>query len=605
MEIILPNSTVKCQTLVDILRYRASSTPNKVIYTFLSDGEGNPQTMTYAELDQLAKAIAATLQNKQITPGDRAILICPPGLEIIAAFFGCLYAGVIAVPTYPPENIKYLEKLSAIIDDTKPKVILSETEFIKQFKKLNIFKTVNKIPLLGSFLKRLAENAINISNWDIMDLPWIVTDSIPQDIADFWQDPLVKPEQIAFLQYTSGSTAKPKGVVLLHKTLLNNFAIQYQGFGFNANDILASWLPPYHDMGLIGSILQPLFCNIPCYLIAPYHFLQKPLRWLQLISHYKATVSGGPDFAYEYCAKKISNEQKAGLDLSHWQVAFNGAEPIRAKTMERFYLAFKECGLNKKSLYPCYGLAETALYVSSGMRNQEYKVNFFNRKELRKHKIVSVKEQDNNTLALVSNGIAWQEIVIVNPETNKICDKNEIGEIWIHSSSVAQGYWNKEKESQETFHAHLAQDESKKNYLRTGDVGFIYEGELYISGRLKDMIIIHGVNYFPQDIEHTVSDCHPLVRKGNCAAFTTDENENLIIVCEVKPVSTKEKEIYSSLCNVIFNAVMLHHEISTHAIILVQPKSLQKTTSGKIRRRHVKEQMERNKLKVVYRWERI
>lgn len=602
MEILLPNSNYKCKSLVDLLRYRAETIPNEIVYTFLSDGEGHPQTITYAELDQQAKAIAANLQ-KRLAPGERAILIYPPGLALIAAFFGCLYAGVVAVPTYPPESIKYIDKLNHIFESSKPKIVLSTTEFALQFNKLKLLKLIDRIPLANILLKQLTAKTIHSSSWNIIEFPWLTTDTITNDVGQQWRDPNINGEQIAFLQYTSGSTASPKGVILLHRNLLHNLHISNQGFSFNADDSFATWLPPYHDMGLIGSILEPLFLGTPCFAISPVHFLQKPLRWLQLISKYKVTVSGGPNFAYDYCAKKVASEQKAQLDLSHWQIAFNGAEPIRVKTMERFYEAFRECGFKKESFYPCYGLAEATLFVSGSVRNQGFKTCHVDSHELRNKVLKLTNKNDPHSRTFVSCGKPMQKIVIVNPETHKICQENEVGEIWINSPSVGQGYWD--KESKEIFYARPLDDKNDTTYLRTGDLGFIYNNELYITGRFKDMIILYGTNYFPQDIEHTVADCHPLIRSGSCAAFAivSDKEEHLVVVCELKPLSL-DKEILSSICQVIYNAIMLHHEIRTHKIILVPAKILSKTTSGKIRRRHVKELVESHKLKVLYEWQR-
>ncbi len=602
-KIILPQTEQACDTLIDVLEYRAQAHNEDRIYQFLPDQGGDPQKMTYPELAKRAQAIAAILQ-KKLKVGDRALLIYPPGLELIAAYFGCLYAGVIAVPVYPPLNAHLVEKIQHVIEDAKPNILLSTQNIVKKLRQLRLLKFATQVPLVKQVVKRLWHREIEITRWDLNSMPWLTTDDISFSAASQWQRPDITSDHLAFLQYTSGSTGHPKGVMVSHENLLHNLEIIHNAFGIHQNSSAVIWLPPYHDMGLIGGIIQALYEAANCTLMSPMRFLQSPYNWLEAISQYRATVSGGPNFAYDYCAKKITSEQKAKLDLSSWELAFNGAEPVHADTIERFYEAFKECGFRKEAFYPCYGLAEATLFVSGKVYQQGSQVEYFSKEVLLNHRIKTTAASEPKTKVLVNCGCPAQNVCIIDPKNHSICQTDEVGEIWVHSASVAKGYWQRPEETKKTFHAHIRGEQDHQNYLRTGDLGFIHDGCLYVTGRLGDLIIIHGRNYYPQDIERTVGHCHPLIRSGSCAAFAIeiDAEQRLVILCEIQPVQEKADEIYAELCQIVANAVAHQHELVTHEIALISPHQLPKTTSGKIRRRYAKELFEAQKLFSLYQW---
>src|SRR2546423_522199 len=473
-----PGLAIESSTLVGLLRWRALHQPKQQAYIFLPDGETNEEAgLTYAELDRQARAIGAQLQSFS-AGGECALLLYPPGLDYITAFFGCLYAGLIAVPAYPPRLNRPLIALETIVTDAQATIALTTT------------------PILASAERWLVHTPT------LKALTWLTTDTISSDHLETWHDPAINCDSLAFLQYTSGSTTKPRGVMLTHNNLLYNSALIHQCFELTPESRGASWLPPYHDMGLIGGILQPLYGGFPVTLMSPLAFLQSPFRWLQAISHTKATVSGGPHFAYDLCVRKITPEQRTMLDLSSWNVAFTGAEPIRYETLERFATAFAPCGFRGETFYPCYGLAEATLIVAGGKRTEPPVIKKFEAAGLEQKRAVEVQIEDGATKVLVGCGhtLPKQTIVIVDPESLTRCPDNHIGEIWVSGPSIAQGYWNRSEETERTFRARLA-DTGEGPFLRTGDLGFLQDGELFVTGRLKDLIIIRGHNYYPQDIE--------------------------------------------------------------------------------------------------------
>ncbi|HVV68847.1 MAG TPA: amino acid adenylation domain-containing protein [Gammaproteobacteria bacterium] len=545
--------------LIDLLELRASQRPTDILYRFLSERFDDVSILRYAELAGQAKAIAVEL-TKNAMPGDRVLLIYPPGLELIAASFGCIYAGLIAIPIYPPVNIKLAEKLQRIIVDATPSLIASTQDIAEKVKQFKFFKHL-----------------------DFEKLAWVYTDRVALNQAEIWHKPSITNEQLAFLQYTSGSTGNPKGVMLSHQNLLHNLQLIREGFSLDTSDSIVSWLPPYHDMGLIGNILSALYVGMECTLMSPVTFLQNPVRWLQTISDYKANISGAPNFAYDYCTRKITDEQCSNLNLGDWQLAFNGAEPIHPQVLQCFSERFKTFGFNPKAFYPCYGLAEATLFVAGAKRSQGYETTQHTGKQL------------------INCGRCVQNVAIVNPDTQILCNDTEIGEIWVEGDSIAKGYWGNAQATRETFTAHLHNDLSTA-YLRTGDLGFIKDQNLYVTGRIKDLIIIHGVNYYPQDIEYTVENCHAQIRYGCCAVFpiTVGTVEHLVVVCEVDRL--KDEADYVSVCQSIHRAVIDHHQLAVYSIVLISPKSLPKTTSGKKRRRETKTLFQEHKLKVLYEW---
>lgn len=548
-------------TLVELLSYRAQNQPKQKAYAFLlRDGEKEEISLTYPELDQKARAIASHLQSLGVS-GERALLLYPPGLDFITAFLGCLYAGVVAVPAYPPrKNMNFL-RLQAIITDAQATVVLTTSSLLAD---------------LGS---QWAENP------ELPTMHWLSTDDIDSNLSSDWQEPRLEKDTLAFLQYTSGSTGTPKGVMISHGNLLSNQRAIKIGFGHTDKTIFVGWLPLFHDMGLIGNVLQPLYLGIPSILMSPVAFLQKPLRWLQAISRYKATTSGGPNFAYDLCVRKITPEERSRLDLSRWEVAFNGAEPVRSETLERFANYFAECGFRKEALYPCYGMAETTLFVSGGLKTSPPLLYQVEAAALEENQVVAANSEEG-TSTIVGCGRTWldEKIAIVDPQSLTLCPPSQVGEIWVSGSSVAAGYWRRPEQTTETFQAYLS-DTGAGPFLRTGDLGFLQDEELFITGRLKDVIIVRGQNHYPQDIELTVQNSHPALRFDGGAAFTVEQKgqQRLVIVQEVERTSLRRLNIKEVVGN-ITESVIDHHGLQMYATVLIKPGSIPKTSSGKIQR---------------------
>jgi amino acid adenylation domain-containing protein len=553
---------VEFSTLIELLRWRAIQNPKQQAYTFLHDGEVEATQFTYVELDRQARAIGATLQSYG-AGGERALLLYQPGLEYIAAFFGCLYAGVVAVPAYPPQLNRSMTRLQSIVADAQATVVLTTTQVLS-----NVERWFASAPELGA-------------------IRWLTTDSIASGAEKNWQEPTVTGDTLAFLQYTSGSTAAPKGVMVNHANLLHNELLIQQAFEHQSQStVVVGWLPLYHDMGLIGNVLQPLYIGAPCILMSPVAFLQKPIRWLQAISRYKATTSGGPNFAYDLCVRRISQEQRENLDLSSWNLAFNGAEPIRYETLERFATAFKSCGFRWEAFYPCYGMAETTLIVSGGKKATSPVLQTVQKAALEQNQVVLADEESDEGQTLVSCGrtLLEQQIVIVHPETLTCCSADEVGEIWVSGCSVAQGYWRRPEETKTAFQAYLA-DTGAGPFFRTGDLGFIKNGELFVTGRLKDLIIIRGRNHYPQDIELTVERSHPALKPSSGAAFSVNRNgeERLVVVQEVERSYLRKLNVNEGI-RAIRQAVTENHELQVYAVLLLKTGSIPKTSSGKIQR---------------------
>lgn len=565
------------QNLVSILRHRAAVTPQQKIYTFLGDGETESASLTYQELDLQARVMATQLLELGAT-GERALLLYPPSLEFITAFFGCLYAGVIAVPAYPPKRNQYLSRLQAIVKDSQATIVLSTRSVLK---KLNQGITENQ---------ELAKLQLLASDWE------------PKELPD-WKETPVDLDSLAFLQYTSGSTGTPKGVMVSHGNIMHNQKMIAQAFGHNHDTVFVGWLPLFHDMGLIGNVLQPIYLGRPCILMSPVAFVQKPLRWLQAISRYQATTSGGPNFAYDLCVNKIAPQELTNLDLSSWTVAFNGAEPIQSNTLERFADYFNPCGFRPEAFYPCYGMAETTLFVSGSSHEKLPKILAIESAALKQNQVVVTNNQDQGSQKLVGCGYPWleQEIKIVNPQSLSLSPANQVGEIWVKGQSVAQGYWNKKELTQEFFRAKLS---DSSLFLRTGDLGFIYDGQLFITGRIKDLIIIRGENYYPQDLEQTISNSHSALRPGYGAVFTfsVESQERLVVTYEVKRQYLRHINV-EEVNSCIVKAIAQEYELQVYAILLLKTGSIPKTSSGKIQRHTCQKGFLEGSLQVVSQWQ--
>ncbi len=573
----LPGTFFGPSNLVELLLHRARCQPDDTAFTYLVDGENEQVHLTYRELDRQAKAIGAWLEAHDLV-GERALLLYPAGLEFIVAFFGCLYAGVVAVPVYPPRRNRSLNRIQAIADDADARVALTTDLVLNR-----VMPLIDETPHLKQ-------------------LTWLPTCQVPAGMDQQWSMPDVHGDTLAFLQYTSGSTGTPKGVVLNHASLVHNSALISYSFEHTRTGAGVFWLPSYHDMGLIGGILQPLYIGRPNVLMSPMSFLQKPYRWLSAISRFRGTTSGGPNFAYDLCVRKITPEQRKTLDLSSWRVAFNGAEPVRSETLDAFAETFAPCGFRREAFFPCFGLAEATLIVSGGFVSEPPVVRAFDAAGLARGEVIDADPDDAGVRSLIGCGhnLPDQKIVIADPETLSMCPAQQVGEIWVSGPSVAQGYWQQAEATERTFCARL-KDSGDGPFLRTGDLGFMQDGELFVTGRLKDLIIIHGVNFYPQDIELTVHQSHPRLRPDAGAAFTVDAKggEQLIIVQEVE---RHKQSDFSGVFEAIRRAVASEHELAPDAILLIRAGSVPKTSSGKIQRHACRAGYLAGTLDVVGQW---
>jgi amino acid adenylation domain-containing protein len=554
--------TESCTSLVELLQNRALYQPEQK-YTFLLDGKTETASLTYRELDAIARSHAVRLQTLGVT-GERALLLFPPGLDYLAAFFGCLYAKVIAVPLYPPKLKRNLAKISAIAKDAGATVAIAPARHLEN-------------------LEQLCEQAP-----ELKAMRWLSAEVLSDD-GEKWQQPPIHPDSVAYLQYTSGSTSTPKGVMVSHANVLYNIEYIHRGFDHDSESVAVTWLPPFHDMGLIDGLLKPLYLGIPSYFMPPAAFIQNPMCWLEAISRYKATHSGGPNFAYDLCASKISKILGDGqkmLDLSSWRVAYNGAEPIHKETLERFTKAFESCGFQADAFCPAYGMAETTLKIATVRSGTTPTFLPVDAGALENNQIVEVVEGEGGARTLVGCGFPefGTKVVIVNPESLRQCQPQEVGEIWVAGETVARGYWNRPEETEKTFQAYLS-DTSEGPFLRTGDLGFLRDRELFITGRLKDLIIIRGRNLYPQDIERTAERSHPSLRQGAIAAFSVEVagEEQLVIVPELE--SRKAPDNAEEIISAIRSSMAQEYEVQVYGIVLIKPGSIPKTTSGKIQRR--------------------
>jgi acyl-CoA synthetase (AMP-forming)/AMP-acid ligase II len=568
------------RTLVEMLVSRALECGEHVAYTFLGDGETAEVQLTYGELDKKARAISVALQEHDVA-GKRALLLYPPGLEFIAAFFGTIYARAIAVPAYPPDPARLartLPRLQSIAENCQAEVVLTT------------------VPILSM------SEAMPKDSSGLQTLGWIATDAIHPDAGSGWIEPTTRSDELAFIQYTSGSTGSPKGVMLSHANLLHNAAMIRDAFEQGPDDKYVSWLPTFHDMGFMTGVLQSVFAGLPTILLSPMAFLQKPLRWLSAISRYKATISGAPNFAYDLCVRKTSVQERRSLDLSQWGVAFNGAEPIRAETIASFTEAFRQSGFRPEAFYPCYGLAEATLMVSGGAKKSTPVVRRVESSSLEDGRVRKAQDTDPRARSLVGCGGAWldQQILIVEPENLAQLQEGQVGEILVAGPSVSRGYWGHPDETRETFHLYL-DGGARGPFLRTGDLGFIQDGELFVTGRLKDLIIIRGRNHYPQDIELTVEQAHPAFRPGCAAAFAVEEagEERLAIVQEIDPARCGDPQ---AAIAAIREAIAEIHELELFSALLIPPGTIPKTSSGKIQRRACKSAFIRDDLTVVAQW---
>ncbi len=548
-------------TLVEILAKRAIQQANNNLFSFLTFTEDEKQTISYEQLHQKAYSIARKLLSI-IKPGDRALLLYAPGLDFIEAFYGCLLAGIIAVPAYPPRKNHNMDRLQSIILDCDAKLVLTGNTTHKIVQ-----NNIKQVQALKNISIVITSNIDSLSTYDLIIKP--------------------KEDDIAFLQYTSGSTGNPKGVMVTHSNLFNNSKIIKEAFKLNENSFLVSWLPMFHDMGLIGSVVQPLFAGFPAVLMSPTSFLQKPSRWIKTISDYKADISGGPNFAYEHCANFIKDEEISDIDLSNWKLAYSGAEPVRHSTFQKFIKKFEKYGFCNKAPYPCFGMAETTLILTGGNRNEKYNHISLDRDFVKTNIITEANNNTINKADYVSCGKVYgdHQIKIVNPETKIECKENQVGEIWAAGSSITKGYWKKNDLNSEVYQVNL--NNSSLKYFRTGDLGFIYQNELFVTGRLKDLIIIRGRNFYPQDIEKIVEDSHEMIQGNSVASFAIEKSEieELVVMLELKRTAIRNFN-HEELIKCITESIIKVFELQVSHIIFLKPMQIPKTSSGKIQRSH-------------------
>ncbi len=573
-----PAAQIEFSSFVDVLQHRAAEQPNDPAYIFLLDRGAERFSLSFAELYARARVVAGSLAERG-QKGDRAVLLFSPGLDFIVAFLACLLAGVIAVPMMVPRRASSRDASAAILADCSPRFAMTRRDLL-----------TNGRPDLTERFR-------------IGQLDWVFVNSGIAGSEEPWTPlPFPARDEVAFLQYTSGSTSAPKGVIVSHGNLIENSEMIRIAFGNTRKSTHVSWVPLYHDMGLILNVLQSLYIGALCVLMAPVSFMQRPLSWLRAIHDYRAEVAGGPNFAFDLCVRRHRLEEIEGIDLSCWRVAFNGAEPVRATTIDRFASTFAPYGFDAKSIQPSYGMAEATLLISTGQRGADPVTRRVSRDALQRNQIVApAQAQDAQIVVGCGRQLCHERLAIVDPETWMPLGPGLLGEVWVAGPHVAQGYWHNPEATALAFRARMA-PEGTQCWLRTGDLGFLDEDcELYITGRIKDLIIIRGINHYPQDIEETVQDCHAALRRHCGAAFSVpdhNEEEQLVVVQEVERTFRRQIAIEEIIAS-IREAITREHEITTRAIVLIRPGSLPKTTSGKIQRRLTRQMFLAGTLSVV------
>lgn len=564
-------------SLVELLRTRAQERPDQRVFTLLQDGEEETAWLTYADLDLRARALGAWLQ-ESVASGERALLLYPTGLEFIVAFMACLYAGVVAVPVYASRSPRMVSRFQALLESCRPALVLTQSDLLSKAQSLTAAAAEPHRPRV------------------------VTTDDLEGGQAQRWSDPKSTPDSLAYLQYTSGSTSLPKGVMVSHANVLANQAMLRQVIGGSPSAIFVSWLPLYHDLGLVATLLRPIYLGAQCVLMPPVSFLRQPRAWLSAISRYGGTTSGGPNFAYDLCVNKISPQERVGLDLSSWKYAYNGAEPVHAETLARFTAAFGPHGFEPGRLVPTYGLAEVTLFAA-GDCSQRPVIETVDGRALERGQVVVGKPTAGAGRPLVSCGrvAPGSELVIVDPDSGAPCPPNRVGEIWIAGPHVARGYWEEPEATDRMFRARIGVD-GKGPFLRTGDLGFLREGQLFVTGRIKDLIIIRGRNVYPQDVELVVAQSHPTLRSGCGAAFSVEVEgeERLVVVQETRAGGEDELD---TIVEGIRRTVWEEFDLQPYSVVLVSSQTIAKTSSGKIQRHACRQAFLDGGLTTLHRWE--
>jgi acyl-CoA synthetase (AMP-forming)/AMP-acid ligase II len=547
-------------SLVALLARRAESQPDDPAYVFLSDRGTEEARLTFRQLYNASLALAERL-TAIARPGDRAILVFPPGLEFLIAFFGCQIARVIAVPMMVPRRQGARDSSAAIMSNCEPAVALTSPAF--------------------------ADRADLQARFSSEQIQWLAVDlAHPEPGASDLPPP--QSQDIAFLQYTSGSTSEPKGVAVSHANLLANLEMIRLALGNTSRSTYVNWVPLYHDMGLILNALEALYVGALCVLMAPNGFMQRPLNWLRAIHHYRGEVGCSPNFGFDLCVSRYRADQVQGLDLSSWKIALNGAEPVHAETIKRFIETFAGHGFDPAAAFPAYGMAEATLLIAGGERGAGHVTRTVSRSGLQRHAATSpVDPADIQTLVGCGRALAGERIAIVEPESRRRLPTDAVGEVWVNGPNVARAYWRNAEATGANLAAQIGGEEDGADWLRTGDLGFLdAAGELFITGRIKDLIIVRGINHYPQDIEHTVQSLHPAFRRNGGAAFSVSDErdeETLVIVQEIERTERNRIDP-AEMAGMIRQGVTEQHELFARHILLIKPGALPKTTSGKIQR---------------------
>ncbi|WED42825.1 fatty acyl-AMP ligase [Legionella cardiaca] len=573
-------------TITQILKDLCKTQPALELYRFIENDE-TVKIITPVELDHQAKKIAAKLQKYQIKQ-KTAVLLYEPSCEYIFALFGCLYAGVIAVPAYPPITDEMATTLKKIIDNADAKIVLTSQKISASLRKLKVLTPL--LSLIKPLIKNKTKENILEASTQLNQLKILTSAKISDQLVAQYKEERLCDKDIAYLQYTSGSTSKPKGVVITHQNLMANLQQLVQDYKFTRSDVVVTWLPPYHDMGLISGIFIPLFVGIKSIHLSPINFLQKPLMWLKAISDYQGTVAGGPDFSFRLCSNKIKLEGIKDLNLASWRIAFCGAETVHSSTFPIFYNKFARYSLKENIFIPCYGLAESVVYVCGVRLNATAYYKNFNKKKLIEEGIAEIHKSEHEGKRLVSVGFCSPNahVQIVNPDSQEIMPDGHVGEIWFHGPNAATAYWRNSEDSQSQLNARIKNAQEHRTYVRTGDLGFKYQDELFITGRIKDLIIINGLNHYPQDLELSVREEFFSTDIGSIAAFAVNEDdcENVIMLVEHK----KSSQLNSlELSQKVHEIIREKHLITIKKVLLVPAKTIPKTTSGKIKRAQCRE----------------
>jgi len=562
-------------TLVELLEYRAERQGDDVVFRFVSGDGSEEGSLTFRELRARARSIAAGLRS-HADPGDRVVLLVPPGLDYVASFFGCLYAGAVAVPAYPPNPRRADPRVHRIIADSRARVALVHSSLASR---------------LESWLA-LGDAPPQVSWLDVGELRGDAEAALRSTVSGV---------DLAMLQYTSGSTGEPRGVMLTHANLLHNSGVIHRVSAHRPGDGGVFWLPPFHDMGLIGGIVQPVYAGLASTLMAPATFLQRPLVWLQAMSKYRATTSGAPNFAYDLCVERVTEEERGALDLSAWRTSFNGAEPVRADTIARFVEAFAVSKLRRNLIVPCYGLAEATLFVSGGPPEGDASALYVGRRALEQGRLQAPAVGEDEAVVVPSGRPANEhQVAIVDPDACTAVRDGRVGEIWVTSPSVARGYWGRPQETAATFGARLAGSET--TWLRTGDLGALRDGMLVVTGRLKDLVILQGRNYYPHDIEVAAERSHSDLRPGFSAAFCVggERSEELVLALEVSRHhrAADDDTLFQSVRTELADTV----GVLPSEILLLRQNSIPRTSSGKIQRGACRASFLDGTLEVLGRW---